>query len=69
MCWPREHVPFSINWREVSIGAIVFVLILPDLKGKASDSAGKVIYSKELDANLVVLIPARYSLRRKSKQT
>jgi DNA polymerase-3 subunit alpha len=38
----------------VLLGSITVRHFLPDLKGKASESAGKVVYNKELDANLVV---------------
>jgi DNA polymerase-3 subunit alpha len=38
----------------VLLGSSVLRKFLPDFKGKASDEAGKVVYSKELDANLVV---------------
>lgn len=38
----------------VLIGSIAVRTFLPDLKGKASDSAGKVVYSKEMDANIVI---------------
>ena len=36
------------------LGSQTVRTFLPDFKGKASDSAGKVIYSKELDSNLVI---------------
>ena len=38
----------------VLLGSGVVRHFIPDLKGKASDVAGKVIYSKELDANIVI---------------
>lgn len=38
----------------VLLGSQTVRHFLPDFKGKASDAAGKVIYSKEYDANLVV---------------
>lgn len=38
----------------VLLGSTVVRFFFPDWKGKASDMAGKVIYSKELDANLVI---------------
>jgi len=38
----------------VLLGSITVRTFLPDFKGKASEAAGKVIYHKDLDANLVV---------------
>lgn len=38
----------------VLLGSMTARHFLPDLKGKASESAGKIVYSKELDANLVI---------------
>ena len=38
----------------VMLGSITVRHFIPDLKGKASESAGKVVYSKALDANLVI---------------
>lgn len=38
----------------VLLGSQAVRHFLPDFKGKASDMAGKVVYSKDLDANLVV---------------
>jgi DNA polymerase-3 subunit alpha len=38
----------------VLLGSQVVRHFLPDLKGKASDSAGKVFYNKDLDVNLVI---------------
>lgn len=38
----------------VLLGSTVTRAFLKDFKGKASEAAGKVVYSKELDANLVV---------------
>lgn len=38
----------------VPLGATVLRWLLPDFKGKASDAAGKVVYHKDLDANIVV---------------
>ncbi|MBA8881772.1 DNA polymerase III subunit alpha [Phyllobacterium myrsinacearum] len=38
----------------VLLGTTTVRHFLPDLKGKASDQAGKVVYSKEFDANLVI---------------
>ena len=38
----------------VLCGTAVIRAFMPDFKGKASDAAGKVVYSKELDANIVI---------------
>jgi DNA polymerase III subunit alpha len=38
----------------VLLGSAIVRHFFPDLKGKASESAGKVVYSKDLDANLVI---------------
>lgn len=38
----------------VLLGSQTVRTFIPDLKGKASDSAGKVVYSKKYDANLVI---------------
>jgi DNA polymerase-3 subunit alpha len=38
----------------VLLGSQTVRQFFPEFKGKASDSAGKVIYSKELDANIVI---------------
>jgi DNA polymerase-3 subunit alpha len=38
----------------VLLGSQAVRTFMPDFKGKASDAAGKVVYSKEYDANLVV---------------
>jgi DNA polymerase-3 subunit alpha len=38
----------------VLLGSAIVRKFMPDLKGKASDVAGKIVYSKELDANLVI---------------
>ncbi|WLR90869.1 DNA polymerase III subunit alpha [Shinella zoogloeoides] len=38
----------------VLLGSTVVRQFFPDFKGKASDAAGKVVYSKELDANIVI---------------
>lgn len=38
----------------VLLGTAAIRYFIPDFTGKASDSAGKVVYSKELDANLVI---------------
>ncbi|MGV1754793.1 DNA polymerase III subunit alpha [Agrobacterium sp. CG674] len=38
----------------VLLGSMSVRHFLPDLKGKASDSAGKVVYSKKYDANLII---------------
>lgn len=38
----------------VLLGSTTVRHFFPDFKGKASDQAGKVVYSKELDANLVI---------------
>lgn len=38
----------------VLLGSAAVRQFFPDFKGKASDQAGKVVYSKELDANLVI---------------
>lgn len=38
----------------VLLGSSVVRQFFPDFKGKASDQAGKVVYSKELDANIVI---------------
>lgn len=38
----------------VLLGSQTVRTFIPDFKGKASDSAGKVVYSKEYDANLVI---------------
>lgn len=38
----------------VLLGSITVRTFMPALKGKASDSAGKVVYSKDHDANLVI---------------
>ncbi len=38
----------------VLLGSTVVRQFLPDFKGRAADSAGKVVYNKELDANLIV---------------
>jgi len=38
----------------VMLGSATVRHFIPDFKGKASDAAGKVIYSEKLDANLIV---------------
>jgi DNA polymerase-3 subunit alpha len=38
----------------VTLGAAITRWFLPDLKGKVSDHAGEIIYSKDFDANIVV---------------
>jgi DNA polymerase-3 subunit alpha len=38
----------------ILIGTSVIRKFFPDMQGKASDNAGKVIYHKELDANIVI---------------
>ncbi|OCP22014.1 MULTISPECIES: DNA polymerase III subunit alpha [unclassified Ensifer] len=38
----------------VLLGSTIVRHFLPDFKGKASDVAGKIVYHKELDANLVI---------------
>ena len=38
----------------VLMGTAVVRAFFPDFKGKASEQAGKVVYSKELDANIVI---------------
>jgi DNA polymerase III subunit alpha len=38
----------------VTLGSNITRWFFPDLKGKASDAAGKIIYHKELDANVVI---------------
>lgn len=38
----------------VLLGSQVVRQFIPDFKGKASDAAGKIVYSKELDANLII---------------
>lgn len=38
----------------VLMGSTIVRQFIPDFKGKASDSAGKIIYSPALDANLVI---------------
>jgi DNA polymerase-3 subunit alpha len=38
----------------VLLGSITVRHFIPDFKGKASDMAGKVIYSKKYDANIVI---------------
>jgi len=36
------------------MGATTLRAFIPDFKGKASDEAGKIVYSPTLDANLVL---------------
>jgi DNA polymerase-3 subunit alpha len=40
----------------IAAGSEIARILLPDLKGPIKDLAGKVVYSKELDANVVVAI-------------
>lgn len=54
----REYLAQEIKVLEppviVLMGAQTIRHFIPDFKGKASESAGKIVYSKELDANLVI---------------
>ncbi|RWJ03398.1 DNA polymerase III subunit alpha [Mesorhizobium sp.] len=54
----REYLAQEIKVLEppiiVLMGAQTIRHFIPDFKGKASEAAGKVVYSKELDANLVI---------------
>lgn len=57
----KTYLPYLEREIEITNPPVIILLgtgvvrhFLPDLKGKAFDSAGKVIYSKEFDANLVV---------------
>ncbi len=56
MYWPYLEREIKILEPPVIVllGSSVLRKFIPDFKGKASDEAGKVIYSKEWDANLVV---------------
>jgi DNA polymerase-3 subunit alpha len=38
----------------VLMGSAIVRHFMPDLKGKASDAAGKIVYNKELDANMII---------------
>jgi DNA polymerase-3 subunit alpha len=38
----------------VACGSEIARVLLPDLTGPVADSVGKVVYSKELDANILV---------------
>jgi DNA polymerase-3 subunit alpha len=54
--WPYLQQEIAITKTPIIVlmGSISVRHFVPDFKGKASDSPGKVIYSKELDANLVI---------------
>lgn len=53
----------------VLMGSTTVRHFLPDFKGKASDSAGKVVYSKDLDANLIIGFSPGEIYHDSSKQT
>ena len=56
MYWPylKREIELLEPPAIVLIGTSVIRKFFPDMQGKASDNAGKVVYSKELDANVVI---------------